>query len=168
MKIRGDEKPDIDALLTEIRAKVESRRQSGFYPEDLEEHLSQHFRRVVNFRARDLSNARKKLDEVRSRASFEAARISTDSQVPGGGIFHRLVARIVSRQVQGALDQVQSYAHSVWEGLEEIILILEEPTSEQAHMMGLADSILERLSDLERLQKALRSEVDHLDQARRH
>lgn len=159
---RGNEKPDIDALLAEIRARVESRRRSGFYPPDLEEHLSEHFRRVVNFRARDLSKVRSRLVELRARGHFQIDQIPAESKLPGGSLLHKMIAKVIGRQIQGALDQVHQYAQTVWGALEEIAAILEEPTSEEAYKLGLADSLLERLTDQERLLRDLRNEVRQL------
>lgn len=77
-------------------------------------------------------------------------------------MLHKMIAKVIGRQIQGALDQVHQYAQTVWGALEEIAAILEEPTSEEAYKLGLADSLLERLTDQERLLRDLRNEVRQL------
>ena len=45
-----EDRPDVDALVAELRARVEQRRQSGVYPPGLEDELDQHFRRIAAHR----------------------------------------------------------------------------------------------------------------------
>ncbi|MGH9005885.1 MAG: hypothetical protein ACRDYV_22390, partial [Acidimicrobiia bacterium] len=40
-------RPDVDALVAELRAKVEERRRAGQYPPGLEDDLAAHFRRLL-------------------------------------------------------------------------------------------------------------------------
>src|SRR5687768_7860467 len=42
--------PDIETLVAELRARVESRRRAGAYPAGLEEEMTAHFQRILHQR----------------------------------------------------------------------------------------------------------------------
>src|SRR5947208_15527838 len=99
----------VDALVEQLRARVEARRQSGEYPPGLEQDLDAHFRHVVAAR-RGQSTLRGHLDALRDASAFAAERITTASRVRAGAMYHRLIARAVRRQTQGVLAQVGEFA----------------------------------------------------------
>jgi SAM-dependent methyltransferase len=114
----------VDALVEQLRARVEARRQSGEYPPGLEQDLDAHFRHVAAER-RGPSTLRGHLDALRDASAFAAERITTASRVRAGAVYHRLVARAVSRQTQGVLAQVSEFAAEVQRTLEAIVEPLE-------------------------------------------
>lgn len=150
--IESTDMPDVDQLVETIRARVEERRASGFYPEGLEEDLSAHFQRILDFRAGYLAPLRHRLEAVRESMGFDPKRISTDSQVLGGEVIHRLAARLVARQTQGVLEQVHAFGVAVREALDGIVQMLEDPSRLQPDVVGQIDAILERLATYERTQ----------------
>lgn len=115
--------PDIDALVAQLRAKVEQRRRSGFYPPGLEEDLSLHAARVIHHQtgSRPQPDLRSHLDAVAAALPFDAGRIPAVSGVPGGELIHRTVAKVVIRQTEGALQEVEAFARPVRDALVAIV-----------------------------------------------
>ncbi|MBW3651533.1 MAG: class I SAM-dependent methyltransferase [Actinobacteria bacterium] len=144
---------DVQALVDEVRARVEERRRQGQYPPDLEEDLDAHFRRIVARRPRtyDLDRLRRLVEGLEERIAFDPDQIAVGSKVPGGTVLHRLVAKVVRRQVQGVLEQVSAYARALQEVLQEVLQVLEAPDSHQhPQLAGRVDTIIERLGQYER------------------
>lgn len=119
--------PDVDALVAQLQAKVEERRRSGFYPPGLEEDMAAHARRMLHHHtmARAEPDLRARLAEVASALPFDAGRIPPSSGVPGGELVHRGVARVVGRQTQGALAEVEGFARPVRDALVAIVDAVE-------------------------------------------
>jgi hypothetical protein len=119
--------PDVNALVAELQAKVEERRQAGFYPPGLEDDLSGHARRLLHHHARNRSepDLRAHLQSVEAALPFDARRIPAASGVPGGELIHKSVAKVVSRQTQGALTEVEAFARPVRDALAAIVEALE-------------------------------------------
>src|SRR5438270_13488184 len=98
----GNDRPDIDALVAELRARVEQRRQQGVYPPGLEDDLDQHFRRIAAHRViPDFSAVETALAHMRAAAAFSPDRIPASSGAPGGAFVHRLIGKLLRRQTDG-------------------------------------------------------------------
>lgn len=119
--------PDVDALVAQLMAKVEERRRAGFYPPGLEEDMTTHTRRMLHHHTtvRPQTDLRAHLREVEAALPFDAGRIPTTSGVPGGELIHKSVAKVVSRQTQGALAEVEAFARPVRDALVAIVDTLE-------------------------------------------
>jgi SAM-dependent methyltransferase len=142
----------VDHLIHELQLRVADRRNAGFYPEGLEEDLDAHFRRVVAHRVTaDLSELRSDLEVLDVRGWFSPERIPAHTSVPGGAMLHRAVSRLVARQTQGILEQVQEFGDSVRKALRDVVDALEEPNGHvHADVIGQLDAIFERLATYER------------------
>jgi len=142
----------ITPLIDELRRRVAERRKSGAYPEGLEEELDTHFRRIVGWRAGpDTAGLRALLDVLDVRGSFSPERISHRTTLPGGERIHRTISKVVSRQTQGILEQVQDFADVVREALAKIVTLLEDPHGHtHADLLSELDVVLERLASYER------------------
>lgn len=142
----------IDPLIEELRARVADRRQAGFYPEGLEEELDAHFRRIVaHRRVTDLTSLRSSLDVLDVRGSFSRNRIPLHTTVPGGERIHQVVSKVVARQTQGILEQVQGFADVVREALVKVADALEDPYGHvHTDLVGQLDAVWERLAAWER------------------
>lgn len=150
--------PDLDDVVARLRARVAARRRSGAYPAGLEEGLEDHFRRIVAHRATpDFTGVRARMAALDERARFSAGQIHAQSQVPGGQALHRAVGKLVARQTQGILDQVQRYADGVREALDGVAASLEDPVHVHADLVEQLDAVLERLAAAER--RAVRAEA---------
>jgi hypothetical protein len=122
-----DTEVDVDALVAQLRAKVEERQRSGFYPTGLEEDLTAHARRMLtqHIPGRPEPDLRSRLQEVEAALPFDAGRVPAVSGVPGGELIHKSVAKVVSRQTQGALAEVENFARPVRDALAAIVVTLE-------------------------------------------
>ena len=158
--------PDLDAVLARLRAKVEERRRSGSYPSGLADGLEEHFRRIVAHRATpDFTGLRARLAALDERARFSADQIHAQSQRPGGEALHKAVSKVVARQTQGVLDQVQRYADGVRDVLDGVATALEDPAHVHADLVEQLDAVLERLASAER--RAVAAEASVAELARR-
>jgi SAM-dependent methyltransferase len=142
----------IDPLVEMIRVRVAERRKAGLYPEGLEEELDAHFKRIVAHRHDpDLSDLRSSLDVLAVRGAFSRARIPLATTVPGGDYVHRVVGKVISRQTQGVLEQMQGFADVVRETFDKVADALAEPYSHvHSDLVGQLDAIWERLAAWER------------------
>src|SRR5947207_2344773 len=104
--------PRVDALVAELQSKVEKRRQEGAYPPGLEQELDEHFRRIASHRViPDVDDLHAHLHRLDATARF-TADIPVDSGLPGGSTLHRAMNRLLVRQTQGILGQVERLALS--------------------------------------------------------
>src|SRR5580765_6647448 len=95
----------IDDLLERLRERVAERRESGQYPEDLEERLEEHFRRIVYHRSKpDVSQLISDIDALDSHMDFSPRPVPMDSSVPGGEIIHKAVNSVIARHTQSIAD----------------------------------------------------------------
>ena len=113
-------------LVAELRSRVEERRRSGVYPAGLEEDLSSHFQRILSRGGREAVDVRGPLAEVARALPLQRERIGLASEVPGGAPIHRAVARLVGRQTQGVLEQVQAFAQPARQALEALAAAVDQ------------------------------------------
>ena len=151
---------DLETVISELKARIEERRASGGYPDDLEATLDQHFDRLVGVRPRsypalhdELQGALHDLGQV----GFSRARIESSSRLPGGRMVHRLMSRALSRQIDGVLHQVEQQSWLV----TQAIGLLGEIASTIGYEFDT--KVLQQLDDLQvRLAEQAR-EVNNLD-----
>ncbi len=101
---------DLDAVIAELRARIEERRGEGEYPDGLEETLDEHFDRLVGVRPRSTPALRTDLQAALrelSTTGFSRARIDPSSNIPAGRFVHRAMSRALSRQLDGVLRQIE-------------------------------------------------------------
>jgi hypothetical protein len=159
----GEDPPDVDDLVAQLRARVEARRRAGDYPAGLEEEMSAHFHRILHLRRepRPLPDIQGPLQAAGRALPLQASRFPVESGLPGGEILHRAIARIVGRQTQGALQQVQAFAqpaHASLEALTEAVQELHRLV--QSDIAQSLDALYDRQAALERLLADRRPEAD--------
>jgi O-antigen chain-terminating methyltransferase len=143
--------PAIDELIAQVRARVAERRMTGFYPEGLEEDLDAHFRRIVSHRrGAQAEKLRASLQELDAQARFGADRIPTTTRVPGGDRLHAAVGKLVSRQTQGVLQQVQEFGDAVRATLRLLVDAYGDPDEHIGDLVAQLDAMWERLAAWER------------------
>jgi SAM-dependent methyltransferase len=142
----------VDELVAQLKAKVEQRRRDGVYPPGLEDDLDAHFHRIARHRVEpDTEALEARLAALEERIAFSAERIGLDSGVPGGSALHRTVAKVVGRQTQGVLQQVQEFADAVRDALRAMADSLDDATTHvHADLVGQLDAVFERLAAFER------------------
>ena len=101
---------DLEAVIAELKARIEKRRGASEYPDGIEATLDEHFDRLVGVRPRsspalhdELQAALRELNQV----AFSRARIDPASRLPGGRMVHRAMSRALSRQIDGVLSQIE-------------------------------------------------------------
>jgi 2-polyprenyl-3-methyl-5-hydroxy-6-metoxy-1,4-benzoquinol methylase len=149
-----DEANEVDELVAQLRDRVEKRRRSGQYPADLEEEMTAHFRRILHQRRgpRVLPDVEGPIRAARGALPLEAKQIPATSAVPGGELLHKTVARIVSRQTQGALQTVEAFARPVQAALEALLGAVQElDRTIQVDVAHSLDALYERQAAQERL-----------------
>jgi SAM-dependent methyltransferase len=175
----GERSASTEELLSQLRERVEERRRRGDYPPGLEDDLESHFRRIATRgRTENLEQVRLGLLAMESRMAFTRGRIHAESELPGGSVVHRSVAKVVGRQTQGVLDQMRLFAESVRETFEALLDLLEMPSDHvHADVVEQLDGALERLAAFERIPGEPRVVVAELErrigqletaEARRH
>src|SRR5688500_14722776 len=143
----ANEAPGIDELVAQLRDRVEARRRSGSYPATLEEEMTAHFRRILHQRrgAQPLPDVQEAVRAAGQALPLQASRIAVTSGLPGGEMVHKAVAKLVSRQTQGVVQQVQAYAQPVQAALEALALAVSELSrTVQADVAQSLDAIYER------------------------
>jgi hypothetical protein len=122
------QKPDVDDLVAQLRARVEARRAAGVYPPGLEDEMSAHFQRILHLRrgSHPIPDAGGPIRAAADALPIRAANIPLESGVPGGQMLHKAIARLVGRQTEGALQQVQAFAQPAQAALEALTAAVEE------------------------------------------
>lgn len=143
---------DTSALVEQLRARVEQRKQDGEYPAELVEDLEGHFRRVTSNRTGpDVHSMQVRIDQLQHASHFSTTRIPLDSGMPGGAKFHGAVAKAVSRQTLGILAQMQQFADAVVAALRVVLAEVDGPQSHvHAELIGQIDALFEHVAALER------------------
>jgi 2-polyprenyl-3-methyl-5-hydroxy-6-metoxy-1,4-benzoquinol methylase len=151
--------PDLERLLAALRDRVARRRSDGEYPPGLEAALDGHFERVTGDRSPTpsfvLAELERAMDDL-EHFEYRRDNISTASRLPAGGAMHRAIAKGVSRQIQGVLEQAQDQSQRV----ARTVALMARATN------MLADAYDTRvLQQLDDLQMRLSEEQDRLQQA---
>lgn len=147
------DRPDIDALVAALQARVAERRGRGDYPDGLEEDLTARFRHLVRHRitpARpfDVGDA---LRRMAAALPLRRERIPVESARPGGEFVHGAVARLVGRQTQGVLQQVQAFAQPARESIEALAEAVERlDRTLREEVIPALDAVIERQAAAER------------------
>jgi 2-polyprenyl-3-methyl-5-hydroxy-6-metoxy-1,4-benzoquinol methylase len=149
------ESPDetTDALIDRLKQRVAEREQAGEYPKGLEDELDAHFERIAVHRtpAFNFEDLRRRIIALEQLGSFSPENIQFDTRVPGGSQLHRLIGKIVSRQTQGILAQMQKFSDGVREVLWDVVAALESPAAHRhVELAGELDAVFERLAAYER------------------
>jgi hypothetical protein len=150
----GEGPPDVDDLVSQLRARVEARRRAGAYPAGLEEEMSAHFQRILHQRRepRPLPDLQGPVQAAGEALPLQAGRIPVESGLPGGEVIHKAIARIVGRQTQGALQQVQAFAQPTQAALEALTAAVQElHRIVQGDIAQSLDALYDRQAALERM-----------------
>lgn len=145
----GTGTPDVDALVAQLRARVEERRRQGSYPPGLEHALEGEarlllYRRVHTPRPYDVAGPVARLQGV-----LPLSDPTADVRSPGS-VAHRLAATLTERQTQGIVEQVQAFMDPVAQTLTALAAAIEELTAEVAALRPPLDAVLDRQAVEER------------------
>ncbi len=143
----------VDDLVERLRMRVAQRRSEGSYPPGLEDDLDAHFTRLSTHLPKryDIEVLQAKLDRMNAQPGFTRERIASDSGLPGGSAFHALVAKLVSRQVGGILEQIQEFADATRNVINEMAAAMQHPHGHgHPDLLGQIEAIHDRLIGYER------------------
>jgi hypothetical protein len=148
-------RPELDALLERLRQTVEERRRSGEYPPGLERELDEHYRRIAAAHARGQEGLPRLLRKLEEASEFGVHRIPMVSDAPAGAVVHKAVGRLVVRQTEGVLNQVQEFALAATAALRALADAQAaggagDPGSALADLSARVDGLLDRLAALDR------------------
>jgi hypothetical protein len=149
----GTGTPDVDALVAQLRARVEERRRQGDYPEGLEDRLSDQARLMLHRRVHftrpvDLTGPLARLQDA---LPLSRQRIPAASRPAVGSAVDKLVAALVERQIQGILEQVQGFAGPVSQALAALATAVEDLAAEVGTLRPPIHAVIERQAVEERL-----------------
>lgn len=117
----------LDALIGELRARVEERRRRGEYPPGLEDDLDRHVKIILGHRGPAAEvDLRGPLGRAEAAASRGFPQAPTESKVPGGQAVHATVARVVGRQTQALAQQMTGFADPVVATLRALVEAVEQ------------------------------------------
>lgn len=123
-----------------VRDEASARRSRGEYPEGLEEHLDRHYRVIAQQgRGERAARLREQAGRLRAIGNVEVPEVPADSRVPGGRLFHRLVASSVRRQIEPLVGQLNEFRDAVGQ-------VLEVEAEALADLRGHVDAVSERFA----------------------
>lgn len=151
MSAEASGRPDIDALVAELRARVDERRRTGEYPAGMDGELDRHWQAVsAALPASRVEALARRLDVS---ADFGRHRISMDSSVPLGSQLHRMVGRATTRQTDGLVRQMREFGDATRAMFDALIDALPARGHESVSLMN---RMLRRLDMLEEEVAAMR------------
>ena len=144
---------DLDQVLEEVRAAAAHARESGVYPDGLEQALQSDFARQLRRPdPRDrIVHLRNELERLRSAAHIERTSVATTSSVPGGSAAHRVVGKVVGRQMNALYDQVNEFTGELLRVIGHVVDGLQDPRSHiHDDLVQEMDSVQDRVAELQR------------------
>jgi hypothetical protein len=143
----GEAGASVEELAAAVRERAAARVAAGEYPTELLSVLDSHFWRMVPERAEPIDERLAPLVEaVTAAIVFDPDAIPADSQSRIGEQVHRTVAKLVHRQVDGALRQTRAFAVAVDAVLRELARTV---SATRTDVDAQLDAVLERLAAYE-------------------
>jgi SAM-dependent methyltransferase len=147
-----DSDTPIDDLIARLRERVNERRESGDYPEGLEEQLEEHFHRIVFHRMKSqVDQLQADVDAIDSHMDFSLSGVGHDSGMPGGEMLHKALNKAMVRYTDAMQNQLREYAEAIRRAIRTLAAAIQDPnTHTHGDLIGHLDAILERLNSYER------------------
>jgi hypothetical protein len=170
----GEDRDDDDRALlraaeAEIDQRVRDRRAAGLYPDGLEAELDAYFATIARHLDERVIDADLLTESVRIaevRSALHPDRIITDSSIPLGAGIHRAVAKVVSRQTQGVIEQVNEALVAIVEALRQCDVLMQQlATHEHVGLASIASAAADRAAAFEAVSARvgrLEKELSHL------
>lgn len=145
--------PDLETLLSRLKDRVEQRRAVGDYPAGLQDDLDRHFGRMVDDGREPATHGHlyELVARLKGAAHFAVEESVYHSQVPGGEKAHRLVGRLVTRYVDGLIEQLKVYSIVVNALLKQLVDAVQDPPPHfHGDLWGHIDTLGDRVARYER------------------
>jgi hypothetical protein len=150
---------DIDALVAELQASVNARRQAGDYPPGLEEQLEAEFVEIMRSIHRDeidTSQLAEYIEAVHVATHQVRADALTDSRVFGGAAVHAATSRLVRRHTRPLADSIRSLGSEITDSLREVHRLFDEQRqADERQLNEVVASLIDRLAVLDHLVDAV-------------
>lgn len=116
---------NIEDILAEIRADVSAKRVAGRYPPGLEHQLEEQFRSILSAGHRGTTDRYAEISRLANELHTAVAEVSgltpVSSRIPGVGLLHRVIRRLIARQTMGLAMQVREVERLVSDILSLLI-----------------------------------------------
>lgn len=147
---------ELESILSDIQGTVARRRAAGEYPAGLEEQLEREFEalRQLTYRGDSdrIDSLQRLLDDAKSGNDDVSGLTRVGSRVPFVSIFHRIVRRVVARQVRGLAAQQREVNGPVIEMLELLIDDARSREDADRRMVAqLSKHVLDRIAVIDHL-----------------
>lgn len=151
---------DPEAALERARHDLAERRNRGELPAFPAGELRSHFEGVVESVEAGLVSEPPIDIAALVRATEMSEAIPTDSDLPGGSVLHRIVAKVNRRSTVAVLEQVSQFAQVTTRAIDELA---DRQRRLQEFLLG---AHLDRVRSLERRVAQLELELERLDRTR--
>ena len=146
-------------IIDELERRVALRRQEGKYPIGIEQQLEAEFKAIMDVvhRGTDvLSDVQHLLQQCRVELSYLENPISSKSRVPGFGIVHLVIGKLVGRQTAGISTRVRATLETQQEVLELLLKQLEIQQGTDVRVLNqLSHAMQDRLMMIDALAQSV-------------
>ena len=144
---------DLASVIEDIRRTADAHTASGMYDAGFEDDLRSHFARLL-----DRDDGRDRFDAVHAALAhfdrdreFSRARIDHSSGLPGGEVMHKTAGKIVGRQINGLVAQLNSFSGALTPVLRQLAAAVSDPPAHvHADVLLEIDTLQDRLAAVER------------------
>lgn len=156
---RDEKTMNSEEVIAELRRRVAERRAAGKYPPGLEQQLTAEFDAIMSVVHRggdSVDEISRSIEQLRREIEHVNGLIIPDSRIPGGGIYHRLVGRLVGRQTRGVATQVREALRTALATLELMRRQLQEQRDADSRVLNQVTHLtLDRLMMIDVLAEAV-------------
>jgi aconitase B len=145
----------IEELLQQIQSQVERRRAEGLYPPGLEEQLEREFTEIMASTSRRYFAARElrgQLERLEAGMAGLSGNTAVTSKFLGGALIHRIVRKLVGRQILGLTAQMQVVNSLVLDTLKMVGEFAEsQENADKRVVQELSQHVLDRIAVVDHL-----------------
>lgn len=146
-------------IIEELERRVAQRRQEGKYPVGLEQQLEAEFKAIMDVvhRGNDvLGDVRQLLDRCREELASLEKPVSAKSRVPGFGLIHWIIGKLVGRQTAAITLRVRVTLETQQEVLELLLKQLEIQQGTDVRVLNqLSHAMQDRLMMIDALAQSV-------------
>lgn len=151
-------------IINTLKARVEQRRHEGKYPVGLEEQLEAEFKAIMDVVHRGddvLGSVEALLVQCKSELEKLTNPVSSTSRIPGLGIVHWLIGKLVGRQTSAVTIRVRAALETQQQVLELLLRQLKIQQGTDVRVLNqLSHAMLDRLMMIDVLAQSV-VELEH-------
>lgn len=146
-------------IIAELERRVAQRRQEGKYPVGLEQQLEAEFKAIMDVvhRGNDvLGDVRQLLDRCREELTSLQKPVSAKSRIPGFGLVHWVIGKLVGRQTAAITLRVRATLETQQDVLELLLKQLEIQQGTDVRVLNqLSHAMQDRLMMIDALAQSV-------------